>query len=236
MLKGEVKIYEIVNGEENLLFSDNNILTYFYRRTAASILAGDYKGDLSNSQLSYFQVGTSGIPFEAQSNSSVFFSLSSPITEAQYGVDNTLALTKLYRVTSLSGGNEMRFATEPTSGFAITISDSKYAFGTIANECRNKHYIESFNVRIKLDKDACNGVSITEVGLFLKNPNGYTGDVPALFAYKKLVGPILKRDSAEIAIDWSIGMLNTTNKVDTKFIGIDVSDNNNATPSLIPYP
>lgn len=218
MFKGHVKIYELVNGKETLLVSDDNILTYGFRSQIASLLAGDGSLKTENFNVGLFQLGTSSLPFESHTPSSVFFSLSSTINESQYGLNSNFNLSKFNRIIGTSAGAEIRFSAEPTSGHTLAISNDSSVFATIDPSNRTKHYFESFNVRIFLDKHTCDGIDIREAGLYFNNPFGYTDKVPMLMAYKKFSTPLKKNSSNDIIIDWSIGLLGTTNAVDTMFV------------------
>lgn len=231
-MKGHVKVFEIIDGKEKLILSEDNILTYGYRSQITNILLGEGSNDLNNFSLSYFRLGMSGLPFESQPNSSVFFSLSTPMGTAHYGYDSDFELAQYCWLVGTSGaGVEVMFA-EPASGLDIGISKITGVFCSIDAKNKTKRYMESFNIRIKLDKDTCNGTSIAEAGLYFKNPLGLPKVTPMLAAYKKFDPPINKTSENQFIIDWSIGNLNTTNKVDTYFIDTLIEDSVAEVPQI----
>ena len=88
---------------------------------------------------------------------------------------------------------------------------TSYAFAEIPESRKITHKDRSNRYRIFLDKDMAPNKTITELGLFIKNPNvDYKTDKPILAAYKVLDNPIQKTNEFEILIDWTITVVDQT--------------------------
>jgi hypothetical protein len=88
---------------------------------------------------------------------------------------------------------------------------TSYAFAEIPEYRKITHKDRSNRYRIFLDKDMAPNKTITELGLFIKNPNvDYKTDKPILAAYKVLDNPIQKTNEFEILIDWTITVVDQT--------------------------
>jgi hypothetical protein len=68
----------------------------------------------------------------------------------------------------------------------------------------------TINVRLLIDENLANGETISEIGLFSKNPNGSRGvDNPHLIAYKALDTPLTKTDEFSYIVDWELSVIDT---------------------------
>ena len=162
--------------------------------------------------MDYNFVGAGG-----QEGSSLFYHLSAPLTTAEaYGDETSLELDHLYRSFIASSDDaaaanpvyeEMLFSAAPLSATTVSSTSTKEWFGVVEPVLRTKIFIDTFEVRLKLDRKAANGQVLTEFGLFAKNPFGYKDDTPLLLAYKKLQTSITKREDFDLLIEWSIGFV-----------------------------
>ena len=163
---------------------------------------------LDNFKLGYFQVGTSGVfdkgpvPSDFEDWESLvpdsignnFYELSTPLTIGEYGEDTTLkpATRKIITVSNpfadakdldyyYKDANIVEFEVDPVT----RITES------------------AIHVKINIDEKGCNGQEISELGLFIKNPEVFQSrERPCLAAYKLLYEPILKNEEFSIDIDW----------------------------------
>ena len=169
----------------------------------------------------YFQLGTSTIDYDktAITTSACFYRLSAPFDWSDYGDDTDLTITQEYR-----GFNASTTDTSPpysytemllTSGSlsSSVFSGTDQYFAAITPNSVTKWFMDSFESQFILDENSANGKAITEIGLFAKNPKGFREDSPLLMAYRKFAA-INKTAEFSLAVNWSIGFLGLTNKVD----------------------
>ena len=57
--------------------------------------------------------------------------------------------------------------------------------------------------RIEIDLAMANEETISEIGLFAKNPEGHPNDRPLLMAYKTFT-PMTKKEDFSFVFDWTI--------------------------------
>jgi hypothetical protein len=215
---GYVRVYEIVDGNESLIYEGSNIITFGFKNLISLLLSDELKINASDQmKLGYFQLGGNIVGNGTSSTESNIFSLSSPFVVSDYGEDSsfhTIALKPLkFTVNNLEeigNANLTNFKADTTDQIFIPIP-IKY---------RTKTYETSLDFRIKLMKGDCVGRTIKEAGLFIKNPNNYTRDVPLLAAYKRFPNGINKSSSSELIIDWSISF-SQARVIDKIFTDID---------------
>lgn len=81
-----------------------------------------------------------------------------------------------------------------------------------------KFFMDSFEVEIILDEKSGNGKTISEIGLFVKNPKGFKEDTPLLMAYRSFAG-VPKTEEFSLVVHWVIGFLGLTTNVDDHYTG-----------------
>lgn len=194
MIQGYVEIYDAKQSPPQMIFSGSNIITKGMAYALANLLTEQEDQEVSNFQIGYFQIGVSTIGFEPYTASANFYELSSGITKTQYGTNldsevktlSSLGSTKFVTLSSVSAVSPSAF---------VSINNSKLTRGISTS---NKY-------KLYLDKNMATGVSATEFGLFIKNPDvNYKIDKPILAAYKKLNSPLVKSSENEFIIQWTI--------------------------------
>ena len=176
----------------------------------------------------YFQVGTNTIGYgspHTRQASATFYQLSAPFDWEDYGLDTDIELVKRYRGFNASvspdvdSGNtyfELLNTSAPLS--AVTFSGEDQYFGEVTEGRISKYFVDSFESEIILDENSGNGKSITELGLFAKNPKGFGQDSPLLMAYRSF-DPIVKTAEYSLVIHWAVGFLGLSNQVDSHYTG-----------------
>ena len=194
MIQGFLEIFDATQTPPKIVFSGSNIITKGMGYALANLFTEQEDQEISNFQIGYFQIGVSSVGFEPYSASANFYQLSSGITKAQYGTNldsevktlSSLGSTKFITLSSITGISPSAF---------VAIDNSKLTKGV---QTSNKY-------KIYLDKNMAVGVSATEFGLFIKNPNvNYRIDKPMLAAYKKLNAPLVKSSENEFIFQWTI--------------------------------
>ena len=103
---------------------------------------------------------------------------------------------------------------------SIIFSGADQYFSIIKDRRITKYNLDSFESEIILDENTGNGQTISEVGLFAKNPKGLAQDSPFLMAYKNFTG-IPKTKDFSIIIHWIIGFVGLSANIDNYFTGGD---------------
>ena len=199
LAKGLVEIYEIDNGKKTKIYEGNNIITKGFGYSLANLFSEQEDQQVGNFQIGYFQVGTSTVGYEPYQASTSFFELSSGLSKAQYGSNLDSEVKTLSSLGSTKFVSFSSVSTINTSAMVL-VDNSKL---TQAAKRSNKY-------RLYLEPNMAIGVSVTEFGLFIKNPDvNYKIDKPILAAYKKLSSPLVKSSDNEILIEWTITILDT---------------------------
>jgi|ETNvirnome_6_100_1030635.scaffolds.fasta_scaffold11024_3 hypothetical protein len=205
------------NGSSEILLDDHNILTKGLAVNVVEMLTDTGSQKSVDFVPSYFQIGTSTVGFDDAENallatSSHFFQVCASMESGDYGDRTDLRLFEGHRgfQASTDGTNWGECFMTSAAGTASSIVSStpgKEWFIEIEPEYTTKYFIDSVQYRINLDEHTCNGQSITEVGLFCKNPLGLTEDHPLMLAYKKFDTAFTKTKNYTLTFDWAIGWL-----------------------------
>lgn len=219
MMKGHVTVCKVyTDGTEEVVVDESNMITAGLHDAFLDILHQAGSPFAENYRPRYYQFGTNTNTLPGDSTSSIFFGLSSPLSWTQYGSDSDMQLQKRYRAFPVYNGSELLF--EDPSFSAISYSGVDEYFAEIGGEYSTRIYYDSFEAILTLDTNSGNGLTISEAGLFAKNPKGYSQDSPYLMAYKSFTG-IPKTSDFSIIIRWSIGYVGISDTIDTKYNGQD---------------
>ena len=192
-IKGHLTISKVVNGSEELVFDDKNVivsgfgwsLAYMYSRLGSTTIA-DY-------QIDRFQLGVSGSTANQVSST---FQLSGPLSSTTEYTTN--GDSNLFSFSAAQYKNAVT-STSPTPIFA------KIPFSKVTK-------IDERSVRytIFIDEDSCNNlsrggsaVSLNEIGLFIKNPRAASPEASVLAAYKYF-SSIRKTSDFGLIFRWTI--------------------------------
>ena len=184
-MKGHLTISKIANGEEEILFDQNNVIVSGFGVGLAYLFSKLGSQNIADYQIDRFQLGVSG---NAGAQVSSTFQLSSSLTSVdQYtttGLDSNLfAFT----------GTQIKNNSDATSVFC------RIPFTKVTK-------IDDRSVRytIFLDEDSCNNLlPLNEIGLFMKNPRGNGTDSSILVAYRYFTS-IQKTSDFGLIFRWTI--------------------------------
>lgn len=226
MIRGHITVCKIYkDGSKELVLDRANLVTaglgsswIDIQKSAGSRIVEDYTPR-------YFQVGTNTIGYgspHTRESSATFYQLSAPFDWSDYGEDTDLMLVKRYRgfnASTVDGGqsyNELLLTSAMLS--AVVFSGSDEYFGEVTDAKVTKFFMDSFEAQIVLDENTANGKSITELGLFSKNPKGFSQDSPLLMAYKSFAA-VNKTAEFSLVINWTIGFLGHSSNIDDRYTG-----------------
>jgi hypothetical protein len=225
MISGHITVCKVYkDGTEEMVLDKANLVTaglgssfLDIQQNAGSDFIGDYTPR-------YFQVGTGVIGWSGtvREASSTFYQLSAPFSWQDYGLDTDIELFKRYRgfnASTVDGGVSYTELLNTSAALsAVTFSGEDQYFGQVTEGRVSKFFVDSFESEIVLDENSGNGKSISEVGLFAKNPKGFGADSPLLMAYKNF-DAIDKTADYSLVIHWSIGFLGISTQVDEHYTG-----------------
>jgi hypothetical protein len=192
--KGHLTISKIINGHEELIFDDKNVIVSGFGLGLSYLFARQGSNSILDYQIDRFQLGVSG---NLANQVSSTFQLSSPLSSL-YEYTNDSADSDLYIFSSYQLKNGTTTNT-PTPWFA------KIPFTKVTK-------IDDKSVRytIFIDEDSCNNLSrngvdlnLNEIGLFMKNPTNYASDSSVLVAYKYFTN-IRKTSDFGLIFRWTI--------------------------------
>jgi len=194
-VRGYLQISKVYKDKpEEVVFDDHNVivsgmgvgLSHFFTGSGADTIV-DYQNDR-------FQVGVSGPPLGGSVSS--IYQLSGPLSSiTEYGVATNFAVVSGYQIEN---------------GVVSPTKDSVFGYIPFKNVTR----INETSVRytIILDEDSANytnyvrdasTTSLTEIGLFMKNPRGLADDASILVAYRAF-NQILKTSDFALVFRWTI--------------------------------
>ena len=198
-VRGYLQISKVYKDKpEEVVFDDHNVvvsgmgvgLSHFFTGSGADTIV-DYQNDR-------FQVGVSGDSNGVAYSLSSIYQLSGPLSSiTEYGAATNFAVVS---------GNQIE------NGIVSPTKDNVFGYIPFKNVTR----INETSVRytIILDEDSANydnysatrdtgNLSLTEIGLFMKNPRGLADDASILVAYRAFT-QILKTSDFSLVFRWTI--------------------------------
>lgn len=173
-IKGHLTISKVVNGNEEVIFDDKNVIVSGFGWSLGYLYSRQGSTNISDFQIDRFQLGLSGSTANQVSST---YQLSSPLSSiSEYTTNGD---SNLYSFSAAQYKNGV-ISTSPTPIFA------KIPFSKVTK-------IDDRSVRytIFIDEDSCNNlsrsgaeVSLNEIGLFIKNPRAASPEASVLAAYK----------------------------------------------------
>ncbi len=193
---GIIKIYiKEKNSEPKLHFTDFNAISNGIAYSLANLFSIDGSIDASDYTLPYFQLGVGSLSgyFPTGYTNKNFYQLASALPASAYGFSSLQQINNLQQNVLLNGN------------FSQPIEFTQTSAAFVLNSINSANYLRGgYNTRIVVDRDLANGQSISEIGLFMKNPDGdINTDSPILIAYKSFPS-ISKTSDIEIIFDWSL--------------------------------
>lgn len=235
MIKGHITICKVYkDGTKETVLDRANMITAGLGSSFLDIQKGVGSTFPSDYGPAYFQLGTGSPTFHALETSSFIYQVCAPLSWEQYGEDSSLTIEERYRgfyASSTTGGiyEELLETSAPLS--AAVFSGADQYFGNIIGGRVTKHFLDSFESQIVLDENTANGLALTEIGLFSKNPKGFYQDSPVLIAYRNF-GALNKTAEFTLIINWSIGFLGQSRDVDNYYHGGTRDNPQNRSPIL----
>tara|TARA_R110000782_G_scaffold102791_4_gene190151 strand:+ start:26235 stop:26984 length:750 start_codon:yes stop_codon:yes gene_type:complete len=212
MISGHISICKVYkDGTKEIVMDKHNLVTAGLGLTIANLFTGTGAKYIEEYAPRYFQLGNDTIDYELIAPSAYFYKVSGALGWADYGPDSDIEVKKAYRgflVSSNDDGatyNEHLLASA-TSFSSIIYSGTDEYFGVTTAARTTKYYMDSFSSEIVIDEKSANGIDLTEIGLYAKNPRGLREDSPFLIAYKKF-DAIGKVEEFSLVIHWTIGFL-----------------------------
>ena len=205
MISGHITICKVyADGTREEVVHQSNLVTAGLGSSFIDIQRGSGSTHYLDYSPHYFQVGTGAIGYPtavAGSTSSTFYQLSSPLDWSDYGDDTDISVVKRYRGFNASvspdvdSGNtyhELLNTSAPLSSTVFSGIDGY--FGTVKDGRISKYFMDAFEAEIVIDENTANGQSISEIGLFSRNPKGFGKDSPLLMAYKTFAAIVATLD------------------------------------------
>ena len=214
-MKGLVTITKVFKDgtREPVLKEGYNVLTDGFGISVVSLMSASPQEMAERFQFGYFQVGTSGyyqhlprvsvankkedwayaLPLATHNN---FYELSSALTSVEsYGLDGDIELIE----------KECLIATNPFEPQEDLVYTTKnLLLAKLPDHPTTNITDQAVHTKITIDRESLNGVSIGEIGLFAKNPEGKFRGRPVLAAYKSIPDKIEKTSEFSLDIEWVI--------------------------------
>lgn len=189
-----VKVY--TDGKEEVAFDDHNVITSGMGAGLGLLYAGSGAADITNFQVRYFQLGVEG-----------------DTVISTYGPDQVTLVSALGQVNGASDyQSDARstipvFAHELSDSDGTTAADSQAAttwqFGFISDNAIKRVDLNSVTYILYVDQYSCNDLTLNEVGLFMKNPQGLGTNRSTLVAYRPFTD-ISKTDDFSLVFKWTL--------------------------------
>jgi len=199
---GHLEIYKVYeDGTEELVFDDHNVITSGMGVGLGLLYAGSGATDITNFQIRYFQLGVSGdtiINSYGVSEVSLVSALGQGAAGSTRPSDyNTLGASPMplvgHELMNYDGGAK---TTLPGGG-------SNWIFAVISDNSIKRVDLNSVTYILYIDRHTANGITVNEVGLFMKNPLGYGTNRSNLVAYRPFVN-IAKTDDFALVFKWTL--------------------------------
>ena len=189
-----VKVYS--DGTEEVAFDDHNVITSGMGAGLGLLYAGSGAADITNFQVRYFQLGVAG---DTVINS--------------YGPDQVTLVSALGQVNGASD-----YQTDARSSIPIfehelsdwdgdqaseDPADTDWQFGFISDNAIKRVDLNSVTYILYVDQFSCNNHTLNEVGLFMKNPQGFDPYRSTLVAYRPFTD-ITKTDDFSLVFKWTL--------------------------------
>jgi hypothetical protein len=174
-----LKIYK--DGTEETVWDEHNVITSGMGVALSHLFSASGASYIQGYQIGEFQVGVSG---DVNNYGPEIFALSSALTDADYGDGGAVVTSR----SAIENG---------VLGVAKDFVSIRYS---------NIHRLSKTAVRFTLvldDQTANIQDELTEVGLFMNNPQGLVPAAPILVAYRPFAG-IKKTDAFSLVFLWTI--------------------------------
>jgi len=191
---GHLEIYKIYNdGTEALVFDEANTITSGMGVGLGLLYAGSGADNITNFQIRYFQLGTSGQSVIDKYGVSQFSLVSAlgQVNVNDYGADSPLPLYP-HELMNYDGDRK-----------ADSAGSYTWLFPLISDNAIKRVDLNSVTYILYVDRNSCNDQILNEVGLFMKNPLGRTIERSTLVAYRPFVN-ISKTSDFSLLFKWTL--------------------------------
>ena len=193
---GHLEIYKIYNdGTEECVFSEANTITSGMGVGLGLLYAGSGSQTMTDYQIRYFQLGTSGDSVVDTYGVGQFHLVSAfgQVTgKVEYGVDTTLPLAT-HSLMSWNG--------EPMQD-SEGVSDA-WVFIVISDNAIKRVDLNSVTYILYADRDTLNDQVVNEIGLFMENPLALSTKRSNMVAYRPFVN-ISKTSDFALVFKWTL--------------------------------
>lgn len=192
-IRGHLTISKVTKGLEEIVFDDKNVIVSGFGWSLAYMYSKLGSTNITDYQIDRFQLGVSGSSANQVSST---FQLSGPLSSTSEYM--TTGDSNLYSFSGYQYKNAV-VTSSPTPIFA------KIPFSKVTK-------IDERSVRytIFIDEDSCNNLSrsgsaasLSEIGLFIKNPRASSPEASVLAAYKYF-SSIRKTSDFGLIFRWTI--------------------------------
>ena len=180
---GHLQIFKLFdNGEEKLVFNDNNVITSGMGVGFAHLFAASGGTTITEYQILNFLIGSGGTANYGVST----YELRSPVLHSTNWGSNTTLITE--DLKPIENGD--------IKGTTLPLARIRFS---------NIHRVTTTSVRytLVLDRSTLNRASINEVGLYMRNPRGVSPPSPILVAYKPFTD-ITKTSDFSLIFRWTL--------------------------------
>jgi len=193
---GHLEIWKIyANGEETLVFDEDNTITSGMGVGLGLLYAGSGATDITNFQIRYFQLGVQGdTVLNTYGVDQV--SLVSALGQVNEGTDYSGAESNIFLVNH----NLMNWDGTLKSN---SVGGSTWFFGLLTDNSIKRVDRNSVTYIIYLDRDTCNSQILNEIGLFMQNPIGLDPYRSNLVAYRPFTD-ISKTSDFALVFKWTL--------------------------------
>lgn len=192
---GHLKIYKDTGDSLEKLQEYDNIITIGFAVNVVNLLTGNPNNPVENIAPTHCQIGTGVVDYiQGGTSNNFFYELKSALTKAQYGRNQKRKIITKNQITSIN--NEIN----PIQENAVT---TQSAFLQIPKSSIILKKESGIQVRIIIDKNTANGLTLREIGLFTGDASNPRDKTLALSCYKQF-SPIQKTSDYSLIFDWTI--------------------------------
>jgi hypothetical protein len=187
------------DGSEENVFDDKNTITSGMGVGLGLLYAGSGATDITNFQIRYFQLGTKG---DTIINT---YGVSESALVSALGQDNGIAdyHTNAESFLPIDIHEEMAWNGEARPVQTTGDDSNNYLFPVISDNSIKRVDLNSVTYILYIDQSTCNGNTLNEVGLFMKNPLGYDPERSPLVAYRPFTN-IEKTNDFSLVFKWTL--------------------------------
>jgi hypothetical protein len=192
---GHLEIYKIYeNGTEELVFDDPNTITSGMGVGLGLLYAGSGSQVMTDFQIRYFQLGTSGdsvVDTYGVSQYSLVSAFGQVHGTSDYGSDTTIPIVN-HQLMSWNGVAKDN-----------SIGSTDWLFLLISDNAIKRVDLNSVTYILYIDRETCNNQIVNEIGLFMENPLGYSTKLSNMVAYRPFVS-ISKTSDFSLLFKWTL--------------------------------